>query len=90
MIQKGHMNNIYLVPKRGTESYLGLLFKADITKRVDVYVDASFASDWNISWSENPTSVFSRTGYMKTYAGCPISWLAKLQTKIILSSTESE
>ena len=29
-------------------------------------------------------------GYMITYAGCPILWASKLQTKIALSSTESE
>ena len=50
-----------LSTKRGTDSYQGLLFKVDITKSIDVYVDASFAGDWNISWSENPSSVFSRT-----------------------------
>ena len=72
------------------EAYEGLIFKVDRTKSIEVYVDAAFAGDWNQSWSQEPSSVFSRTGYFITYAGCPITWLSKLQTEISLSSTESE
>eukprot|EP00957_Ditylum_brightwellii_P070957 5391906-Ditylum_brightwellii.AAC.1 len=39
--------------------------------------------------SEDPTSVLSRTGYIK-YANCPIVWTSKLQTEIALSTTEVE
>ena len=42
------------------------------------------------TWSEDPTSILSRTGYLITYAGCPITWLSKLQTELSLSTTESE
>ena len=38
----------------------------------------------------NPTSIFSRTGFFITLAGCPIIWLSKLQSEISLSSTECE
>ena len=72
------------------KSYSGLLFKIDMKKSIIIFVDASFAGDWNKSWSEDPTSVLSRTGYLITYAGCPITWLSKLQTEISLSTTESE
>jgi len=44
--------------------YHGLMFKIGSTKSVVCYVDASFAGDWNQSWSEEPSSVFSRTEYM--------------------------
>ena len=32
----------------------------------------------------------SQTGYVITYAGCPLIWASKLQTTIALSSTEAE
>ena len=55
-----------------------------------LFIDTSFSGEWNKSWSQEPSSVISRTGYFITYAGCPITWLSKLQTEISLSSTESE
>ena len=57
---------------------------------MEVYVDASFAGDWNTAWSEEPTSVMSRTGYAIFYSNCPIVWCSKLQTEIALSTTEIE
>ena len=32
----------------------------------------------------------SRTGYLITYAGCPVVWCSKLQTEIALSTMEAE
>jgi hypothetical protein len=32
----------------------------------------------------------SRTGYIITYANCPLLWTSKLQTEVTLSSTEAE
>ena len=76
--------------KRGKEEYKGLLFKVDKSKSIIVYVDASFAGEWNKSWSNDPTSVYSRTGFIVTYAGCPILWASKLQSEMSLSTTEAE
>ena len=76
--------------REGTDGYNGMLFKIDRNKSIEVFVDASFAGDWNRSWSNDPTSVFSRTGYVIFLAGCPIVWLSKLQTEISLSSAEAE
>ena len=47
---------------KDTDEYNDLLFTIDKDKSIEVFVDASFAGDWNQSWSSNPTSVFSRTG----------------------------
>ena len=81
----------YLIgTKRSNGEYSGLLFNVDKTKSLEVYVDASFARDWNKTWSHEPSSVLSRTGYLIFYAGCPITWLSKLQTEISLSTAESE
>ena len=68
----------------------GLNMCPDRTRGLEVYVDASFAGDWNQSWSEEQASVLSRTGYVIKYANCPIMWASKLQTEITLSSTEAE
>jgi hypothetical protein len=38
----------------------------------------------------NADNVYLRTGYIIWYAGCPIYWQSKLQTKIALSTDEAE
>ena len=68
----------------------GILYRPDKSRSIDTYVDASFAGEWNTSWSDEPSSVMSRTGYVILYANCPIIWCSKLQTEIALSTTESE
>ena len=69
---------------------LGIKYRPGITKSIVVNVDASFTGEWNTAWSEEPSSVISRTGYIILYVGCPIIWCSKLQTEIALSTTESE
>ena len=69
---------------------IGVRFSPQLTKSLEVYVDASFAGDWNSVWNEEPTSVMSRTGYLIKYGNCPIIWCSKLQSEIALSTTESE
>jgi hypothetical protein len=69
---------------------VGIRFSPELSKSLEVYVDASFAGDWSSMWSEEPTSVMSRTGYLIRYGNCPIIWCSKLQSEIALSTTESE
>jgi hypothetical protein len=38
----------------------------------------------------NAESIYSRTGYVIQYAGCPVYWQSKLQTEIALSTAETE
>ena len=38
----------------------------------------------------DPSTAKSRTGFVITYAGCPIQWTSKLQTQIALSTCEAE
>ena len=38
----------------------------------------------------NADNVYSQTGYVIWYAGCPIYWQIKLQTEIALSTAEAE
>ena len=68
----------------------GIIFRPDHSKGLECHVDADFAGGWADGDSSNPESVLSRTGFIISYAGCPIYWCSKLQTEIALSTTESE
>ena len=69
----------------------GLIYDPDPQLGFDVYVDASFAGEWdptNAQWDRDTAR--SRTGFVIRYAACPIIWTSKLQTEVALSTTESE
>ncbi len=56
-----------------------------------VYVDADFGGLWDKEIAaDRPITSKSRTGYVVTYADCPIVWASQLQTEIALSTTEAE
>jgi histone deacetylase 1/2 len=58
---------------------------------MECYADASFGGEWNRSTAAHDVSTAkSRTGYVLTYCGCPVTWASKLQTEIALSTTEAE
>ena len=68
----------------------GIIFKPDPTKGLECHVDADFAGGWASGEHSNPEALLSRTGFVISYAGCPIYWCSKLQTEICLSTTEAE
>jgi len=68
----------------------GIIFRPDPTKGLECHVDADFAGGWSSGDTTNPESVLSRTGFIISYAGCPIFWKSKLQSEISLSTTEAE
>ena len=70
--------------------FQGMKHKPDRAKRIEVFVDASFAGDWNKLFSDEPSSVMSRTGFVIKHMNCPVHWVSKLQTWITLSTTEAE
>jgi hypothetical protein len=55
-----------------------------------MYIDADFAGTWHKEFSHLQDCVLSRTGFVVLYHGCPIHWGSKLQTEIVLSTTEAE
>jgi len=60
-------------------------------KSFGYWVNADFCGLWNRkNAQDDPSTAKSRTGYVVTYAGCPIVWASKLQTDIALSTTETE
>jgi hypothetical protein len=68
----------------------GYILRPTETPSIDCYADADFTGSWTVDNLDNPTSVKSRTGYLITFAGCPILWTSKLQNEIALSTTEAE
>ena len=54
-------------------------------KWLDCYIDADFMGIWDMADSDDTSSVKSRTGYVITFANCPVLWVSKLQTEITLS-----
>ena len=68
----------------------GMIFEPDISKGLEVYVDADFAGGWDKADADNAENVLSRTGYAICYANCPILAVSKLQTEIALSTAEAE
>ena len=67
-----------------------MIYRPDITRGLECYIDADFAGGWKDGNHDIPESVLSRTGFVIMYSGCPITWGSKLQTEIALSTTESE
>ena len=58
----------------------GIILKPDIEKSIEAYADADFAGNWNrVDTPEDSNTARSRTGYLITFLGCPITWCSKLQ-----------
>ena len=68
----------------------GTILNPDITKDLEVYVDADFAGNYDRNHTQDRDTARSRHGYFILYKGCPVTWKSQLQTEITLSSTESE
>ena len=68
----------------------GIVFQPDFSRGLECHVDADFAGGWASGDESTPESVLSRAGYVISYAGCPIHWCSKLESKIALSTTEVE
>ena len=68
----------------------GMIIKPDGDMKLDMFVDADFAGMFNPDDSDDPTSVKSRTGWVLTLGGVPITWSSKIQSEIALSTMEAE
>jgi len=68
----------------------GIIFRPK-SESFQVYVDADFSGNWSQDTAEwDPDTARSRSGFIITYAGCPVYWASRLQTEIALSTTEAE
>jgi hypothetical protein len=75
---------------KGTRTKGYILHPSTLHQYLDCYVDADFAGLWTSSIAHDPTSAQSRTGYIITFASCPVLWSSKLQSEIALRTTEVE
>jgi len=68
----------------------GLILQLQPNHSLNAYANSDFAGQWQQAYSHLCYHVFSRTGYVLVYCGCPIFWMSKLQTEITLSTTKAE
>ena len=61
----------------------GIIFKLDLSRGLECFVDSDFAGGWKDSDKGSTESVLSRTGFVIMFAGCPVTWISKLQIEII-------
>jgi hypothetical protein len=50
----------------------GMLYKPDLSKGIEVFVDADIAGGWDSTNATNVENLYLCTGYVIFYAGCPI------------------
>eukprot|EP00957_Ditylum_brightwellii_P059245 4497189-Ditylum_brightwellii.AAC.1 len=58
--------------------------------QVNCFANVDFAGFFSDEDPQDVTSIRSRIGYVLTFAGCPILWVSKLQTKVTLSILHTE
>jgi hypothetical protein len=69
----------------------GFLINPDRSRlNLDCYVDSDFAGLWGHEDDQDPVSTRSRTGFIVTLGGVPVTWVSKLQTETSLSTMEAE
>jgi hypothetical protein len=50
----------------------GMIYAPDPKRGLEVWVDSDFAGGWNPEEAGNADNVYSRTGFIIYYAGCPV------------------
>ena len=68
----------------------GLMLKPDLKKGLETHVDADFAGAYDNATFEDPSIFYSRTGLIIKHDNFLTTWKSKLQTEIVLSTTEAE
>ena len=68
----------------------GLVYTVNTARGLETYVDANFAGRWDPANADDASTLYSRTGFVIKYTGCPVYWQSKLQTKIVLSTAKAE
>ena len=68
----------------------GMIIRPTTDLTLDCYADADFAGLFSSSDPNDPKSVKSRSGFVITLGGIPVSWASRLQTETALSTMEAE
>ena len=74
---------------KGTHTH-SLFFKPNLSDGFKCFVNADQAGNWVKQCPNDKTGALLRTGYLITYANCPIIWGSKMQMLVALSTTEAE
>lgn len=70
---------------------MGIVLNPDLNQSFLVWANVDFVGNWDPDTAiDNVMIAKSRSGYLITYSGCPISWASKMQTEMALSTTESK
>ena len=70
---------------------VGMLFHPKMNEAFKVYADADFSDNCLKEYAEyDQATTKSRLGWIITYANGPILWAPKMQSLVILSTTEAE
>ena len=67
-----------------------IICKPNTDKGLEVHFDSCFTGSYDRTNAEESASVCSRTGFNIKCANCPITWKSKLQTRITVSTTETQ
>jgi hypothetical protein len=76
----------YILGTRGK----GLILHPNFHHLITAYVNADFAGLWHKDYAHMRKTALSRTGFILSYANCPIIWTNKLQSEIALSTCKAE
>ena len=78
--KEGHVQAIKRIGRYLKETTRkGYFMEPDVSKSFECWVDADFASNWYPPHAANtPMTSKSRSGWVITYAGCPITWASKI------------
>ena len=69
----------------------GLILDSKRNKSFEIFYDTDFPGNWYVpTAADDPSTARSRSGYIVTYAGCPITWIYRLQKMVALSSCQSK
>ena len=68
----------------------GLFFLPDLHAGFTCHVDATWAGHWLKSQLNDKTCALAQTGFLIWYVNCLIVWGSKMQTLVVLSTTEAE
>ena len=68
----------------------GLILWPSNQLSVDCFIDADFAGLWGAENPHDPVCAKSHTSFVITLANCPLQWVSKLQSEIVLSTLHTE
>ena len=73
-----------------SSQYKELVYPVDAVGGLETHVDVNFACGWDPENTDNGSTIYSLTGCVTKYAGCPVYWQSKLQIELVLYTAKAE